>query len=213
MTIRNLRTPLVLIAGMAALLFAGCSPAQPAASNIERADPDRAAEETETQRVAQAALGMEAVVLAHGDLARNGLEQILVVNRPVNAQRGGSGPASPAAVLITRATIIQKNDGKWSEVLRCDERLKNPNGYLGGSPGARVSGWQLVFDPDTKQGLEMKFTPADADRPASGSDESPSKAVVVRWNTRVKRYQSLDQSHERYLNEIPSLETPQSTLR
>ena len=168
--------------------------------------------------MAKAALGEQAEVLAHGDLARNGLEQIFAVNRlgqQANAPRGGSGAVSPTPMLITRAAIIELNFGKWTEVLRCDERLKNPKGYLGGSPGARVSGWRLNFDPDTKQGLEMKFTPADADtdrqEPVGG--DPPGKALVVRWNTKVKRYQSLDQSHERYLNEIPALETPLSILK
>ncbi len=30
---------------------------------------------------------------------------------------------------------------------------------------------------------------------------------------KAKRYQSFDQSHERYLSEVPSLETPQSILK
>jgi len=61
----------------------------------------------------------------------------------------------------------------------------------------------------------MKFTSADpeTDRQPPGDGESPGKSVTVRWNTKVKRYQSLDQSQERYLSEIPTLETPQTTLK
>lgn len=162
--------------------------------------------------MAEAALGKRAEVLAHGDLARNGSEQILAVNRLVNARRDAAGPAG---ILILRAAILEKSGGKWTEVLRCDERLKNPNGYLAGSPAARVSGWRLEYNTDTARGLEMKFTPSDSDTDAQGLDsrESPKQALVVRWNTKAKRYQSLDASHEKYLSEVPALETPLSILK
>lgn len=165
--------------------------------------------------MAEAALGKQAEVLAHGDLARNGLEQILAVNRIENAQRGAGSPANPAAILIRRAAVLEKSGGKWSEVLRCDERLKNPNGYLAGTPAARVSAWRLEYNLDAAQGLGMKFTPAgsDSDAAGSGPGESQEKTLVVRWNKSAKRYQSLDQSQERYLNEVPTLETPMSILK
>jgi len=211
---RTLRTALTLLAGLAAFAFAGCSPAQPRSDTTERAKTDDVAEATETQSVAEAVLGKNAEVLAHGDLARNGLEQVFAVNRLANNKPNASGSSS-SALWIMRAAIVEKKDGKWIEVLRCDERLKNPYGYLAGSPDGRVSGWRLQYDPNAPQGLEMKFTPADdyADRQASGGNESSVGALLVRWNIKVKRYQSLDQSHERYLSEIPSLETPHSTLR
>jgi hypothetical protein len=209
------RTALAWIAAMAAVCLGGCGSSQTASSAADRENAARAEKEAETRLMAEAALGGRAEVLAHGDLARNGLEQILAVNRLKGAPQAGSGPQASMPILITRAAVIEKEGGKWTEVLRCDERLKNPVGYLGGSPAGRVSGWQLQFDPNTEQGLEMSFTPADADSGprASGGDDPPGRTVVVRWNTRVKRYQSLDQSHERYLNEIPTLETPQSILR
>jgi hypothetical protein len=65
--------------------------------------------------------------------------------------------------------------------------------------------------------LEMKFTPAerfntvDVNTDQSSAQKYP--AFVVRWNKSEKRYQSFDQSHERYLSEVPSLETPQSILK
>jgi len=37
--------------------------------------------------------------------------------------------------------------------------------------------------------------------------------VVVRWNARTKSYQSLDSTHEKFLSEAPTLETPQSILK
>ena len=215
MKIRNLGSALALWVGMAALLVAGCNPAQPALSPNERANPDTPGEASETQRIAGAALGKQAEVLAHGDLARNGLEQLLVVNRFANAKNGSAGAVSASAMFITRAAVLEKNNGKWAEVLRCDEHLKNPNGYLGGSPAERVTGWRLEYATDTSQGLEIRFTPADVDAGKQESDtgESASQTVVVRWNTKAKRYQSLDRSHKMYLNEAPTLETPQSILR
>ena len=63
----------------------------------------------------------------------------------------------------------------------------------------------------------MRFTPAEKFDAVNANTEERSKArnatLDVRWNKNAKRYQSFDQSHERYLNEVPSLETPQSTLR
>ena len=123
----------------------------------------------------------------------------------------------PLPIFVTRAAILEKNGGKWSEVLLCDEHLKNPNGYLGGSPAARVAGWRLEYSQDAKEGLEMKFTPADRfDAVNVNTDESSGQnkpTFDVRWNKNAKRYQSFDQSHERYLSEVPSLETPQSILK
>jgi hypothetical protein len=215
MTNRNPRSKLAVIVGMAALLLAGCNSAQQDSAKESPSNADQTTEVTEAQRVAEAALGKAAVVLAHGDLARNGLEQILIANRQTATPGGTAGTLNPAAVMITRAVIVEKKDERWTEILRCDEHLKNPLGYLGNSPRARVSGWRLEFDPDAKQGLEMKFTPADpeTDRQPAGDGELTAKSVLVRWNTKVKRYQSLDQSEGLYLSEIPTLETPQTTLK
>ena len=207
---RNPRPALALFVGMTALLLVfvvGCKPAQQASSAIDRANPDAAAERPEAQRVAEAALGNHAEVLARGDLARNGLEQIFAVNRMAKTQRGDADSGDPAPLLILRAAILEKNGDRWAEVLRCDEHLKNPNGYLAGSPTARVSGWRLAYRTDAGQGLEMRFSPADLDADAQ------RQAVLVRWNTKAKRYQSLDASQERYLSEVPTLETPLSILK
>jgi hypothetical protein len=158
--------------------------------------------------MADVALGKQAEVLAHGDLARNGLEQILVVNRNSSPSADRAGAAKREGVPISRAAILQQKNGRWSEVLRCDEYLKNPNGYLAGTPGARVNGWRLQYAPDTKQGLELKFTPID-----SSAGDPAGQTVVVKWNRGANRYQSMDRSQARYLNEVPTLETPQSILK
>jgi hypothetical protein len=216
MPIPTPRRALALFLGVTSFLSAGCNPAKPAASTVDRANSDLSTRQVaETQGMAEAALGKQAEVLAHGDLARNGLEQVLVVNRLASPQRGSGNSGNPAAMLIRRAAILEKSDGKWSEVLRCDEHLKNPNGYVAGTPVAQVSAWRLEYRADSGQGLEMKFTPADSesDVTGSGTSEAPGKTLVVRWNKSTKRYQSLDQSQERYLNEVPSLETPLSILK
>ena len=213
MKIRNPRRALALPIGLGLILLAGCHPAQRSEAVREASAGEATKQAEETQSVAEAALGKQAEILAHGNLARNDLEQLLVIDR-----FAGTPPtevASSAPIFITRAAILEKRNGRWTEVLRCDEHLKNPNGYLGGSPAARVTGWRLEFKQDARQGLEMKFTPArfEAGGQESGTGEPASQSIVVRWNTRAKRYQSLDASQERYLSEAPTLETPHSILR
>ena len=213
MKIRNRRPVLALLVAAMSLLWGGCQTAQQSKSPEETRTAAAAAAQ-EIQRVADAVLGKQAEVVAHGDLARNGLEQLLVVNRFGKAAREGVGPGNPSGMFITRAAILEKNNDKWSEVLRCDEHLKNPSGYLGGAPAVSVTGWLLELKPDPQQGLELRFTPAEAgqERP-SYPGESGNETIVVRWNTTAKRYQSLDRSYERYLGEAPTLETPRSILR
>ena len=192
----------------AGCILAGCgsTPDPPAA---DPASVNRAAKDAEAQQAAEAVLGKSAEVLAHGDLAHSGSEQVFAVRRLGNANPGEAGSASSRSLEIVRAAIIEKSSEKWSEILLCDEHLKNPNGYLGGAPIERVSGWRMDYDPDTANGLEMKFTPG-----ASGLEGGKAgRTIIVRWNAKTKRYQSLDQSQEKYLNEIPTLETPESILK
>jgi hypothetical protein len=212
---RNLARALSLQIGIAALLLPGCHSARQPEAVKENANPDTIGMTDETQSEAEEALGKQAEILAHGDLARNGLEQLLVVNRFARAPRGGAGTEDSQAIFVTRAAVLEKSNGKWTEILRCDEYLKNSKGYLGGSFAARVTGWQLEFMTDAKQGLELKFTPANsgAGRKGTGMGEPANQTVVVRWNAQAKRYQSLDASHEGYLSEAPSLEIPHSILR
>ena len=205
-----------LLIWIGAVCLFGCESAQQKMVE-EQAAADSANAEAEAQSVAAASLGKESEVLAHGDLARDGREQVLVVNRFRSGGAAGNGSGNSSPILITRAALLEKNDGRWTEILRCDEHLKNPNGYLGGFSKARASGWRLDYTQDAQAGLEMKFVPTDALAPASAPAASgaapPSQNLDVRWNKSTKRYQSFDQSHERYLTEIPTLETPESSLR
>jgi hypothetical protein len=194
--------------------LAGCQTAQQSKFPEETRKAAAAAAAQKIQRVADIVLGKQAEVVAHGDLARNGLEQLLVVNRFGKAAPEGVGPEHLSRIFIMRAAILEKNNDKWAEVLRCDEHLKNPSGYLGGSPAAPVTGWLLEIKRDPQQGLELRFTPAEAGQQQPlHPGESGNETISVRWNTTAKRYQSLDPSHERYLGEAPTLEIPRSILR
>jgi hypothetical protein len=214
MTIGKLRAVPALLAGVVALFLVGCQSAQQTTPAEAAARPAAPAAVPETQQVAEAVLGKQAEVVARGDLAGNGSEQLLVVNRFEKGARGDVAPGNSSAMFVTRAVIVEKDDGKWAEVLRCDEHLKNPRGYLGGSPAAPVTGWRLEFTPGTDHGIELRFTPSGAgeQRPSDEPDRG-GRTIAVRWNAKAKRYQSLDQSHRRYLGEVPTLETPQSILR
>src|SRR4029077_19999106 len=95
----------------------------------------------EVQLAAKSLLGSESQVLVFGDLAKNGNQEFLAANvvpkTPTNNLPG---------TIVTRAVIAENADGKWSEVLRCDEHLKNQKGYLGLTPLSPVTGWRLQFE-------------------------------------------------------------------
>jgi hypothetical protein len=218
MKIRRLRTAAAMSAWILALSFLGCQTAQQQApADVNAADEHANARDEEARGIAEASLGKDAEVLAHGNLALNGLEQVLAINRFSTKAAVGAGGVNSSQILVTRAAVLEKSDGKWSQVLLCDEHLKNPYGYLRGTLAARVNGWQLEYGQDAKRGLEMKFMPMgkiDAVHVNTDqSSEQKSQTFDVRWNPNAKRYQSFDDSHERYLSEIPTLETPQSILK
>ena len=217
MRTQRLRTAVGMLSWVLALGLAGCHSAQQAAPADVAAAPQSADAVDEARGVAEASLGKQAEVLARGNLALNGREQVLAVNRITAVATAGVERANPSPIFVTRAAVLEKNGGKWSQVLLCDEHLKNPNGYLGGSPAGRITGWRLEYDQDATDGLEMKFTPAERIDAVNGNANQNSgqkyPTFDVRWNKSAKRYQSFDQSHERYLSEVPSLETPQSILK
>jgi hypothetical protein len=212
---RRRAAPGALTGILVVLLLAGCQ-SGPQSATPEGGTAAEAVTE-ESRGVADASLGKQSEILAHGDLALNGREQLLVVNRSRAGGPKSKDAAGPAPIFITRAAVLEKNDGRWSEILRCDEHLKNPSGYLGGIPRTRFTGWQLIYSQDPAAGLEMKFAPVETPVAASansGEGAAQGRATFdVRWNKNTKRYQSFDQSHERYLSELPSLETPESSLR
>ncbi|HLJ24873.1 MAG TPA: hypothetical protein VKT71_12245 [Candidatus Acidoferrales bacterium] len=215
---KRLRAVAGTASGCLLLALAGCQSAPPVAPVDAKPAAETAKVVDDARAAAEASLGKQAEILTRGNLAQNGLEQVLVVNRA--SGDSGNAKAAPAAanspaILVTRAAVLQRDGGKWSQVLLCDEHLKNPYGYLGGSHAAHAAGWRLQYRQEPAHGLEMKFTPAGraGDVNAGQDSETSDAAFDVRWNKNAKRYQSYDQSHERYLSEIPSLETPQSILK
>jgi len=102
------------------VFLAGCRTAQPSPAEVKK-DAERADVSNEARGAAEAALGKQAEVLAQGNLAQNGREQLLVINRYSTGAAAGGKEANPSMIFLTRATILEQNDGKWSEVLLCDE--------------------------------------------------------------------------------------------
>jgi hypothetical protein len=172
------------------------APAAPPTAPAPSAVPD------DVQKAAEKSLGSETDVLLFGDLSQSGAQQVLAVNK-IKALP----PGVPRGNVITRAIILEKDGNSWREILRCDEHLENPKGFLGGTPLAPVNGWRMQAEQDPAKGLLLYFTPLQAPK---GGYAVP---VEVRWNAKVKRYQSMDRSFENFLGELPALETPESQVR
>jgi hypothetical protein len=195
---------LIAAAGVAVMTCASCgdsTPSQPAKAEAAPAVPVAPATPADMQAAADATLGTDTDVLAFGDLAKNGHQQVLAVNRVKGNQQ-----MAAAGTLVSRVAVIENDGGAWKEVFRCDEHLKNTEGFLGGIPVSPVNGWRLQYEQDAHKGLQMYFTPIA--KPAGGYIQT----IGVRWNPKVKRYQSLDRTYEQFLGEVPSLEIPQSEL-
>ena len=214
MRIRASRALVFAQAWTLAALLVGCHSAQPAAPASDSAAATTESEADEAQRIADAVLGKQAEILNRGDLVRNGREQLLVVNRLIDTMGRVVGTKTKGAVLISRAVVLEKSEGKWREILRCDEHLKNPYGYL---VHAEATGWELVVGQDSSGALDMEFTSAIIGLVVNAHtgerrDVKPSP-FVVRWNTKTNRYQAYDRSQKRYLRETTGFEMPESVLK
>jgi hypothetical protein len=190
-------------------LLAGCGP-EPTATKTEPSAPSEAAKPTvpavpeDIQSAAQSLLGTETQVLLFGDLAKTGRQEFLAANVVPKTPKNNN----IAGTIITRAVIGENQDGKWSEIFRCDEHLKNSKGFLGSTPLSPVTGWRIQYEQDPVRGLQLYFTPL-----ASAADPHVLP-IGVRWNPQAKRYQTLDRTYEHFLTEAPTLGgTPKSTLR
>lgn len=184
-----------------AILLGGCGDAPKPAPQAD-AKPAEPAVPEEIQAAAKALLGSESQVLAFGDLAKNGKQQFLAANvvpkTPTNSLPG---------TIVTRVVVAENDDEKWVEILRCDEHLKNPRGFLGLTPLLPVTGWRLQYEQNAEKGLQLYFTPLQ------GTADSHVLPIGVRWNAATKRYQSLDRTYEHFLVEAPSLQDARSVLR
>lgn len=183
------------------LLMAACD-STPTRTTPAASKPAEPAIPKEFQDVAKSILGREAQVLAYGDLAKTSRQQVLAANVvPKTPQNMIPG------MVVTRAIIVENNDGKWSEILRADEHLKNVNGFLALSPIDSISGWRLQWEEGAEKGLQLYFTPV------KGNSDPHVLPVGVRWNPQTKRYQSMDRSYEHFLLESPSLGEARSKIR
>jgi len=196
-----MRRPLHLIMA-ASLLVTGCGSEGPKPVPEAASKPAEPAVPPEVKDAAQALLGSEAQVLLYGDLANTKKQQVLAANVIPNTPK-----SVVAGTVVTRAVIAENQDGKWVELFRADEYLKNSKGFLGMTPLQAVTGWKLQHEQGAEKGLTLYFTPIKA-----GSNEK-TLPIAVQWNPAVKRYQSLDLHYEHFLMETPSLESPRSSLR
>src|SRR5271165_2385150 len=108
---------IVLIAAAAsiALICVGCDHSFMSSSvestksgTAKAAIPPKPTTPSDIQAAADSALGSETEVLAFGDLARTGKQQIFAVNR-LKATPQGVMPGT----LISRALVIEDDGGKW----------------------------------------------------------------------------------------------------
>jgi len=198
----------IFIVALAAAVFgslgAGCGTEAPKSTSepAAQAKPAEPAIPDDIQDAAKHLLGSDAQVLLVGDLAKNGKRQFLAANvvpkTPKNNMPG---------TVVTRAVVAQDDDGKWTELLRVDEHLKNQKGYLGLTPLDSINGWRLQYEQNSEKGLQLYFTPLKV------NGDTHVLPVGVRWNPATKRYQSLDASYEHFLKESTSLQDVRSTLR
>jgi hypothetical protein len=186
----------------AGALMAGCDSAPPKSAAEAEKKPAAPAIPQDAQDAAASLLGSDAQVLVYGDLAKTGVQQMLAANVVPNTPK-----STVAGTVVTRAVVAQNVDGKWTELLRADEYLKNQKGYLALTPLQSVSGWKLQYENTPEKGLALYFTPIK-----QGSSEK-TLPIEVKWNPETKRYQSLNYTYDKFLPEAPSLDSPRSTLR
>lgn len=189
--------------GTALMALSGCGSEPPKPAEQAAQKPATPPVPDDVQEAAKAFLGTETEVLLYGDLALNGQQQFLAANVVPNTPK-----STVAGTVVRRAVIAENDDGKWVELMRADEHLKNSKGYLGLTPLQPVSGWKLQYENSPEQGMSLYFTPVSA-----GTSGGKTLPIAVRWNPATKRYQSMDLNYQHFLTEAPSLESPRSMLR
>ena len=185
------------------LLLLGCgSTPEPKPAEQAESKPPEPAVPADIQAAADGSLGSETTVLVFGDLAKTGSQQILIANVvPKTPKENITG------TVVSRAAIVENQNGQWAQIFLCDEYLKNAKGYLGLTPIEPVSAWRIQFEQDPVTGLTVYFTPV------KGMPDPHVLPIAVRWNPKTKRYQTLDRSYEQFLAESPSLSNVRSKLR
>jgi hypothetical protein len=186
----------------AAVWAAGCGSEAPKPASQAETKPAEPAVPQEMTDAAHALLGSDAQVLLFGDLAQTGKQQFVAANVVPNTPK-----SKIAGTVVTRAVVAENDDGKWVEILRVDEYLKNSKGFLGLTPLQAVTGWKFQQEQSELKGLTLYFTPIKADT------NERTLPIAVKWDPSVKRYRSLDLHYENFLTEAASLESPRSMLR
>jgi hypothetical protein len=185
-----------------AIFLSGCGTQAPKPALLAEAKPAEPAIPEEIDLAAKALLGSGTQELLYGDLAKNGKQELLAANvvpkTPTNNLPG---------TIVTRAVVAENLDGKWVEVLRCDEHLKNQKGFLGLTPLMAVTGWRLQYERSDEKGLQLYFTPLQV------TADSHVLPIGVRFNPATKRYQSMDRTYEHFLLESPSMQNARSVLK
>jgi hypothetical protein len=191
-------TVALLLAGSVFGAGCGSNPQSPGAT-AKLAEP---AIPADIQSAASSLLGSETSVLLFGDLAKNGKREFLAANVVPKTPK-----TTTVGTIVTRAVIAEEDGGKWTEVLRCDEHLKNPNGFLGLTPLQPVNGWRVQYEQPPGKALTVYFTPLQV------NGDAHVLPIAVRYNPAIKRYQSLDRNYEQFLRESVSLDIARSSLR
>lgn len=189
---------------LSSLFLTGCGdkPAPKPADQAAAPKPAVPAIPADIQAAAEGSLGSETTVLAFGDLAKTGAQQILIANvLPKTPKENITG------TIVSRAAIVEQQSGNWVQVFLCDEHLKNSKGYLGMTPIEPVSAWRIQHEQDPVKGLTVYFTPVKG---MAGAHVLP---IAVQWNPRTKRYQSLDRSYQQFLLESPALSNVRTRLQ
>ena len=214
------RMALLLALGAGVLCCAACgndhnsstaATTAPAAAAPATVIPD------EEAAAAKAALGSDAQVLLFGEVGGAGTQQVVAIDALPGApsapmdqyiRRGAPTPPNigEPGVKVSRVSILDKENGSWSEVLRVDEYLKNRNGYLRGGPATAVAGWSL--QPGVEGGRQVLHFTALA--PEAAVRSGP---ISVAWNPKTKLYQSLDLSGKQFLGETRTLDTAKSQMK
>jgi hypothetical protein len=197
----------LLLSVLAVCFLAGCGSDAPAPKPEPAAEEKPAAPPVpeEIQSAAQSLLGTETQVLLFGDLAKTGKQQFLAANVVPKTSKNNN----IMGTIITRAVIGEKQDGKWTEIFRADEYLKNSKGFLALTPMTQTTAWRIAYEQDPVRGLVLYLTPLQ------GGVDTHVLPIGMRWNPQTKRYQSLDSKYEHFLLESPSLggHTPSSRLQ
>ena len=187
---------------MAAAGGCGTETPKPKPEAAVEAKPAEPAIPEDIQAAAKQLLGSDAQVLLFGDLAKTGKQQFLAANVVPKTPKNNI-----PGTVVTRAVVAEEDGGKFTELLRCDEHLKNSKGYLGATPLDSITGWRLQYEQNAEKGLQLYFTPLKV------NGDTHVLPIGVRWNPATKRYQSLDATYEHFLKESATLQNARSTLR